>query len=743
MISIILKVSALLLVAAVVQAVVHRRASAAMRHFVWTMAVVSVLLLPMFSVALPEWTWITTAPTDDARHAIAAGSLDDSHEVVRTASPAGEAAPSRERAARAINDVVMQPPVDRAQSTSWPAVAFRIYILGLILMLAGLLVQQSAVRRLARRASDVCDGDWTLLFKTCVASLGIRRPVRLLRSREHSMPMAIGSRRPAIVIPSTADTWSEDRRRAVLLHELAHVARYDCLTQAVAFVACTVYWFHPGVWWVARRLRIERELACDDRVIAAGTGARDYAEHLLEIAYSLGRHRAPVLAVSMARPRQLEGRILAALDSGRNRTTPRLNVSIATIAAAACLVMPLAAATSGVVAAEAAPTTVSSPASRQDAKIGPSLKSWDTLIFEFENRILREAMAAMGVPQDRLPGTWEIRPTSSEGTVHLRLVELNSSSGSDVQIDQLQGLTGAQLKGAGGPVQFRLQRDGGTFTFEGVIRSGVGAGTFSFAPDPNFAAEMARRGFARPSASEQYQMARNDVGFAFIDELNKHGYAKPETSELVRAGQHGVRAAYLRDMAALGYRLGSLAPLIELRDHGVGPTYVRELADQGYKGLAADELRRARDHGISPEYVRAMRDNGYGSLKMDELINARDHGVSGEYASDMRRLGYTVALDDLIRARDHGVSVEFVGEITALGYDKLPLDTLVRLRDHGVSAKYVQELKGLGYERLSVDDLVTLRDHGLSAERIRTANSRAGTRLPVDMLKSFAAGGLR
>ncbi len=256
-----------------------------------------------------------------------------------------------------------------------------------------------------------------------------------------------------------------------------------------------------------------------------------------------------------------------------------------------------------------------------------------------------------------------------------------------MQVDQLQGLRPAQLTGPGGPVQFQLRRDAGTFAFEGIIRSGIGAGTFSFTSDPNFPAELAKRGFARPTAAEQYQMARHDVGFAFIDELSKHGYAKPETSELVRAGQHGVRVTYVREMAALGYRLGSLAPVIELRDHGVGPSYVRELADQGYKGLSADELRKARDHGISPEYVRAMRDGGYGSLKMEQLINARDHGVGADYVRDMRQLGYSVPLDELIRARDHGVSVEFVREMATLGYTKLPLDSLIRVRDHGVSPK--------------------------------------------------------
>ena len=138
----------------------------------------------------------------------------------------------------------------------------------------------------------------------------------------------------------------------MLLHELAHVARYDCLTQSLAFAACTIYWFHPAAWWVARRLRIERELACDDRVIAAGAGPREYAGHLLEIAYAFGSRRAPAFVVSMARPRQLEGRMLAVLDTARNRSVPALRARVAAAAIAAVLLLPLASATATVVAAD-------------------------------------------------------------------------------------------------------------------------------------------------------------------------------------------------------------------------------------------------------------------------------------------------------------------------------------------------------------------------------------------------------
>jgi beta-lactamase regulating signal transducer with metallopeptidase domain len=772
-----IKATALLSLVSIVQVVMYRRTSAAVRHLVWTLAIVGVLLLPIVSLALPKWpVAIRTAATTAAD----AGSAVES--VEEAAAPA---LPSASLASRADGAPVARTAVsirlgDFAAMPglfSWPAVIAGVYAAGVLVMLMHLVMERRRVRWLAREATAVPDGEWTRLLSDSAGSMGVHRLVRLLRSREHSMPMAFGTRQPTILIPAIADTWPADRRRAVMLHELAHVARYDCLTQTLAFMACTMYWFHPAAWWVARRLRSERELACDDRVIAAGARPREYAGHLLEIAYTFGSHRAPALSVSMARPRQLEGRMLAALDAARNRSMPGLRVRVAGAAIAAVVLLPLASATTVVVPADrdadrTSATAAPMPAPQQDPVVGPHLKALELPLMESARRIVRSVAAAIGIPQDKLPGTWEIRPSNSEGTVHLRLVEVNSSSGSNIPIERLEGLTAAQLTGDGGPVQFRMRRDAGTFTFEGIFRSGVGAGTFSFIADQNFPAELAKRGFARPTASEQYQMARHDIGFAFLDELNKQGYAKPETSELVRAGQHGVHVTYLREMGALGYRLGSLEPLITLRDHGITPAYIRELAGQGYKGLSADDLRRARDHGITPEHVRAMRDAGYGSLTMEQLINARDHGVtaefvrdlgdagyrnlpldelirvrdhgvSPEYVREMRKLGYGLPVNDLIRTRDHGVDVEFVRGMAALGYDKLPIDSLVRVRDHGVTPKYAEELKALGYERLAIDDLVSLRDHGLTPDRIRAANARAGTRLPIDLLKSLAAGGMR
>ena len=104
----------------------------------------------------------------------------------------------------------------------------------------------------------------------------------------------------------------------MLLHELAHVKRWDCLTQTVARIVCALYWINPLVWLAARRMCVERERACDDLVLNGGCKASDYATHLVEIARTF-RHMPQWPAIAMARSSQLQGRIAAIVDASRAR----------------------------------------------------------------------------------------------------------------------------------------------------------------------------------------------------------------------------------------------------------------------------------------------------------------------------------------------------------------------------------------------------------------------------------------
>jgi beta-lactamase regulating signal transducer with metallopeptidase domain len=705
------KSSVIIAAAAAANATVFRRTSAASRHLVWTVAVAAVLVLPILSIVVPSWK-IPIHVVVPAAPVSAATTIDDVPSTgtmtLQAAAPAGPAAPL----------------ASGAGTISWTTMLLGIYLAVAGLLVIRLLAGRWTLRQLVRRSTDVTDADWCALVRDCGRSIGVARPVRLLRSLDQTMPMAFGTRTPTILIPAVADTWSDDRRRAVLLHELAHIDRRDCFTQLVAALSCALYWIHPGVWWVARRLRVERELACDDRVLAVGTVARDYAAHLLELAYTLGGSRAPALVVSMARPQQLEGRMLAVLDAARNRATPAFGTRIASLGIAAMCVVPLAAADTFIVSDSAVV-----PGSAMLPELGSANAPLDRTPMEQGRQV-------------QLPGTWEIQQSSDAKTVHLQLSERrNSMHGFSITLDQLEGLSASMLSGSGGPVKFNIRRDAGTITFEGTFRSGVGAGTFDFAPSSTFPAEMARRGFESPTTDDQYRLAVGNVGFAYLDELNAQKYAGPNMVGLVRAADHGVSLDYLKEMGQAGYHLGQIASLVETRDHGVTPQYIRGMADEGFKNMSADELVRTRDHGVTPDYAKAMRDFGFKTLTVDDLVNARDHGVSTDFVKGMRDTGYDrLSIEELVTARDHGVNAEFAKGMHDLGF-KPSLDELRRARDHGVTTEYARAITALGYERISIDELVRLRDHGVTAAFVKDQNSRPRGRLTIDELIRRRNGG--
>jgi beta-lactamase regulating signal transducer with metallopeptidase domain len=744
-----LKATVLLVLAAAADRLLARRASGAVRHGLWTLAIVGLLGLPVLTAAIPSAILrlpILPAPEQ-------ASSAEQTMPAATASRAQGLPVAT---AAEMLTPAGPEPIRSPAPAWSWPAIALGVYLAGLLLLLARLVAGHLAAHRIVRRAAAIETAEWRELVADCQARLDVPRRVRLLRAPGPSMPMAVGLRAPVILVPETAEAWTLDRRRAVVLHELAHIARRDCLTQALASVAVALYWFHPGVWWADRRLRAEREFACDDRVLGAGAPARDYAGHLLEIAYAFGAHRAPASVVAMARAGQLEGRLLAVMDAARNRATPGVAWRTAAALVALVLVVPLAAVT---------PTTRTGPAAPDETVVESGWTPPAAVPFEGAPQTPSEASAP------GTSGTWDIQPGNTAGQVQLQLRQGRSSSGRQVPVSSLEGLSPAQMTGTS-QVTFSLRRDAGVFHFTGSFRDGAGAGTYTFTPSTTFPAELAARGVGRPTAAEQYELAKHDVGLALVDELRTQAYATPTVADLVTAGHHGVSTTYVRDMGRLGYRVGAVATLVTMRDHGVTPGYVEGLAGAGLPKLEAGALVRARDHGVTPDYVKALAGMGYASLDIDALINARDHGVTADYLTAMSGLGYAkLPLDALVKARDHGITADYVRSMSGLGFAGLPIDTLVRARDHGVTADYagrlrdlgykadleqlvrardhgitpdyVSGLKALGYDSIPLDDLIMLRDHGVTPDSAKRANDRAGTRLPLDMLRSLADRGQR
>ena len=133
-------------------------------------------------------------------------------------------------------------------------------------------------------------------------------------------PITSGFTHPVVLLPADADEWTDERRRVVLLHEMAHVARLDYVAQLVATAACSLYWFHPAVWIAASRMRMEAEHAADDRVLSGGLTSDRYAMHLVELARRAAIGEPAAVAVGIAHRTHIERRVRAMLDTTRSRT---------------------------------------------------------------------------------------------------------------------------------------------------------------------------------------------------------------------------------------------------------------------------------------------------------------------------------------------------------------------------------------------------------------------------------------
>jgi TonB family protein len=136
--------------------------------------------------------------------------------------------------------------------------------------------------------------------------------------------MTAGVLRTSIILPGDCHSWTEARRRIVVLHELAHIARRDLLSQRCARLITAAWWFQPLSWGALSLLRRESERACDELVIASGIRPSDYAAELLNIAQTLTACKA---GIAMARPEGLEIRLQSILKSRNERSQRALAVT--------------------------------------------------------------------------------------------------------------------------------------------------------------------------------------------------------------------------------------------------------------------------------------------------------------------------------------------------------------------------------------------------------------------------------
>ncbi|HEX9982856.1 MAG TPA: M56 family metallopeptidase [Thermoanaerobaculia bacterium] len=328
------KATLILLIAHLLLAVLSR-SSAATRHVVATLALVSVLALAFFTPVVPTWNlaWL-----DAPENTIGALGDEEPSSIGTALSLARETgivpAKPLSIAERAVN----------VTRNGWKGMI----VLGIgfisLLLLAQMLAGMVGVALVARNAEPFGSETAERELEAARAHLGLTRPIRLLRSERVSVPVIWGIAAPVLMLPADSITWSRERLRVVLLHELAHLRRLDGVTLLITRAAVSLFWFHPLAWSMNRAARNACERACDDLVLASGAKPSDYADHLLHIAKALPSFdpfRSVTLA--MSRKSELEGRLLSILQAGISRSGfTKRGVAIA-CAIAAFIVIPISA----------------------------------------------------------------------------------------------------------------------------------------------------------------------------------------------------------------------------------------------------------------------------------------------------------------------------------------------------------------------------------------------------------------
>jgi beta-lactamase regulating signal transducer with metallopeptidase domain len=173
------------------------------------------------------------------------------------------------------------------------------------------------------------------LLRNTLNEFGSSRRVAIVTSDRVRVPAALGFVKPAIVLPGWAlRELSPVELNAVLLHELAHLRRWDDWTNLAQEILKAIFFFHPAFWWIGHGLALEREMACDDFVLAGTSNPQAYAQCLVSVAEKSFLRRGLALAQAVAgRMQQTSQRLIRILDEDRltatNASKPALGLVVA------------------------------------------------------------------------------------------------------------------------------------------------------------------------------------------------------------------------------------------------------------------------------------------------------------------------------------------------------------------------------------------------------------------------------
>jgi beta-lactamase regulating signal transducer with metallopeptidase domain len=467
--------------------------------------------------------------------------------------------------------------------------------------------------------------------------LGLNLVIRYAQCQWLHAPAVIGWFRPIVFLPLTALTGlSEAQLQAVIAHELAHIRRLDSLVNAFQVMVETLLFYHPAVWWLNKRIRVERENCCDDVAIALCGNAVDYARALTLMAewrvapsFAMAANRGPL----SARIGRLLGiRSLRSGLRGVGLTSSVLCLTIALVSGNAIFGM------AHVAIAQSVPATPTPFKPANPAK-PPSPPKPE---FKSKSNGLPTPPSAPVTPPS--PATVPSVP-ATPATPGSYVEEMRAAGLGSIDVDELialkvQGVTADYVRG--------IQQQG-----------------------------------VRPDVDEIIAMKVQGVTPEFIRNVRATGMTV-SGDEIIAMKVQGVDENYLHGMRDMGLKLDA-DELIGMKVQGVTPDYLKSMKAAGIE-LNGDEIVAMRVQGVTPQYVQEIRALGF-KPSADDIIAMRVQSVTPEYIKAMQAAGLKFDIDELVGAKVQGVTPEFIEKVRQHGFKDLTLEKLIQLRHLGVLDK--------------------------------------------------------
>jgi beta-lactamase regulating signal transducer with metallopeptidase domain len=595
-----------------------------------------------------------------------------------------------------------------------------IWFIGVVFLSSRLLLSFLRVRALATHGVREASAEWQRVATRLSHALGLRRAVRLLESASVEVPSVLGSLRPIILLPaSTLTGLTPDQIEMVLAHELAHIRRHDFTINLLQAFVETLMFYHPAVWWMSSRVRVERENCCDDLAVDVCGNPMQYARALTRLEELRAGSMPVVVAANggslLDRIRRIAG--------ARAESTGLSSRWAAAVAMLSILAVAMAL---------------------------PSLPA----LAQRENKSAQTPKAA----KSSVDVVEAAEPTDYDGDTDTDPeVDVDDDSEAPVAVDtdMDSGVDLAELDHYRihvtpiPPVPPVPMVHVTPASMVAPLLSPMVAPMAIATPAFSVVTPLPPRAPRAPQARIAAIDAMNfEFGYGDDDDENDpadrkvSGDGKLTVDELISLRAVGVTPEYINSMRALFPDL-TVRQVSSMRAVGVTPQFVSDMRSAGLQVTSARQATSLAAVGVTPEFIREMRSAGMDVKSERDATSLRAVGVTPAYIRDMRAAGLEVKSEhDASNLRAVGVTPEFVREMRSAGFEVKTAQDASSLAAVGVTPEYVRDMRAAGVEITSARDATSLRAVGVTPAFVKKLAAAGYKNLSARELQGLAAAGI-